>query len=66
MSTTKISKIKKNNSEKSFQFVSQIHEQLKILEQAMKHYSLNDSLYFIQLTQKCFENEIAKEFQTYQ
>lgn len=62
MSTTKISKIKNINSEEYCQLVSQIYSQLKKLEKTMKHYSLNDSLYFIQLAQKCFENEIQKNY----
>ncbi len=66
MSTIKTSKIKKVSSEKYCRLVSQIYYQLKNLEKTMKLYSLNDSLYFIQLAQKCFENEIAKEIQTYQ
>ena len=61
MSTTKISEIKSINSEEYCKLISQIYGQLKALEKTMKHYSLNDSLYFIQLAQKCFENEIAEE-----
>ena len=61
MSTIKTSKIKNINSAEYCRLVSQMYYQLKRLEKIMKHYSLNDSLYFIQLTQKCFENEIAKE-----
>jgi len=63
MSTTKKSETKNTNSAEYCQQASQIYSQLKNLEKIMKNYSLNDSLYFIQLTQKCFENEIAKELQ---
>lgn len=63
MKTITISKVKNSNSEKYCRLVSQIYYQLKSLEKTMKHYCLNDSLYFIQLAQKCFENEIVKELQ---
>ena len=66
MSTTKKSENENTNSEEYCQQFGQIYSQLKNLEKTMKRYSLNDSLYFIQLTQKCFENEIAKELQIYQ
>lgn len=65
MSTTKTPKIKNINPEEYFQLVNQIYQQLNNLEKTMKNYSLKDSVYFIQLTQKCFENEIAKEIQTH-
>ena len=64
MSIIKISKIKDINSEEYCRLTSQIYEQLKSLEKIMKQYSLNDSLYFVQLTRKCFEKEIIKELQT--
>lgn len=66
MNTARISKIKNLHSEASCQSVRQMYNQLKNLEKTMKLYSLNDSLYFIQLTQKCFENEVAKELQVNQ
>ena len=66
MNITKMSKIKNINSEEYCRLVNQTYYQLKRLEKTMKHYSLVDSLYFIQLTQKCFEYEIAKEFKTRQ
>jgi len=62
MSIMKTSKIKSINSQEYCRLVSQISSQLKSLEKIMKHYSLNDSLYFIQLSQKCFENEIASNY----
>ena len=60
MNSIKTPKIKNINSEEYCRLVGQIYPQLKKLEKTMKHYSLNDSLYFIQLAQKCFENEIVK------
>ena len=66
MKNTKISDTRSINSEEYCRLVSQIYSQLKSLEKTMKQYSLNDSLYFIQLTQKCFENEIVKGMQPYQ
>ena len=60
MNIAKKSKIKNIDLENYYQTVNQIYNQLKSLEKTMKHYSLKDSLYFIQLAQKCFENEIAK------
>ena len=62
----KTPKIKNINSEEYCRLIGQIYPQLKRLEKTMKHYSLNDSLYFIQLAQKCFEKEIAQETQTRQ
>lgn len=61
MNMTKTDQVKSTDSEKYNLQRSQIYYQLKKLEQAMTDQSLNDSLYFIQLAQKCFENEIAKE-----
>lgn len=66
MNKIKIPKIKNINSEEYCRLVSQIYPQLRRLEKTMKHYSLNDSLYFIKLTQKCFENEIVKELLPHQ
>ena len=66
MSTKKISKDKNISSEEYCRLVNQIHFQLKNLEKTMKYCSLKDSLYFIQLTEKCFENEKIKGLQTYQ
>ena len=66
MSTRKTSEGKNISSEEYCRLISQIHCQLKSLEKTMKHCSLNDSLYFIQLTEKCFENEKIKGLQTYQ
>ena len=66
MNTAKIPVSKNINSEEYCRLVSQIYSQLKSLEKTMKQYSLNDSLYFLQLTQKCFENEIVKGMQPYQ
>lgn len=66
MRTTKTTKSDSNSSEEYCQLVNQIHCQLKNLEKTMKHCSFNDSLYFIQLAQKCFENEIAKGLHTHQ
>ena len=63
MSIIKITKIKNINSEEYCQQISQIYYKLKNLEKIMKQYSLNDSLYFVQLAQKCFENEITKNYQ---
>lgn len=63
MNNIKTHKIKNINSKEYCQLVGQIYHQLKKLEKTMKHYSLNDSLYFIQLAQKCFEDEIVKEIQ---
>ena len=61
MNTIKISEIKDINSKEYCRLISQIYYQLKELEKTMKHYSLNNSLHFIKLAQKCFKNEIAKE-----
>ena len=61
MNTIKTSKIKSIDSKEYCQVISKIYPRLKSLEKTMKHYSLKDSLYFIQLAQKCFENEIAKK-----
>ena len=66
MITVKKSRTKNINTEEYCRLVSQLYYQLKKLEKTMKHYSLNDSLYFVQLTQKCFENEIMKELQNHQ
>ena len=66
MRTTKTTKSNSNSSEEYYRLVNQIHCQLKSLEKIMKHCSFNDSLYFIQLTKKCFENEIAKGLHTHQ
>ena len=66
MNSIKTPKIKNINSEEYCRLVGQIYPQLKKLEKTMQHYSLNDSLYFIQLAQKCFENEIVKELLPHQ
>lgn len=66
MNIIKTSKIRNMNSEEYCRLISEMYSQLTKLEKTMKHYSLNDSLYFIQLTQKCFENEIAKSLQIHQ
>lgn len=66
MSTAKTYKINKINSEEYCRLVSQIFFQLKDLEKTMKHYCLKDSLYFIQLAEKCFENEVAKKVKFHQ
>lgn len=66
MNSIKTPKIKNINSEEYCRLVGQIYHQLKKLEKTMKHYSFNDSLYFIQLAQKCFENEIVKELLPHQ
>jgi hypothetical protein len=66
MSTTKTTKAKNISSEEYCRLVNQMHSQLKSLEKTMKYCSLKDSLYFIQLTEKCFENEKIKGLQTYQ
>lgn len=61
-----VSNVENINSEQYCQLVNQIYSQLKRLEKTMKQHSLKDSLYFIQLTKKCFENEIVKEIQPHQ
>lgn len=61
MNIIEISDVKNINSKEYCRLVSQIYHQLKGLEKTMKHYSLNESLHFIKLTQKCFKDEIAKE-----
>lgn len=66
MNMTKTAQVKSTDTEKYNLQRSQIYYQLKKLEQAMTDKSLNDSLYFIQLAQKCFENEIAKELPSHQ
>lgn len=49
MNSIKTPKIKNINSEEYCRLVGQIYPQLKKLEQTMKHYSLNDSLYLYNL-----------------
>lgn len=66
MNILKTSKIKSINSEEYCHLISQMYSQLKKMEKTMKRYSLNDSLYFIQLAQKCFENDVAKGIQIHQ
>lgn len=66
MNTTKTTKAKNISSEEYCRLVNQMHSQLKSLEKTMRHCSLNDSLYFIQLAQKCFENEKARGLQANQ
>lgn len=61
MNTIKTANVNNINSVEYCRLVSQIYCQLKNLEKTMKHYCLKDSLYFIQLAEKCFENEVAKE-----
>jgi len=61
MSILETANINNVETDEYYKLVGQIYSQLKNLERTTKHYSLNDTHYFIQLAQKCFENEIAKE-----
>ncbi len=62
MSIMQIAKIKNANSSRYRKIVSEIYFKYKDLYKIMNTYAITDSLIYIYLAYKCFEEKVAEDF----
>ena len=65
MSIMKTAQIKDPNSEEYLRLISRIYIEFDHLAQEMKEYALAESLFYVQLAQKCFKEAVEKDLQVY-
>ncbi|MBR1605899.1 MAG: hypothetical protein IJ660_07350 [Alphaproteobacteria bacterium] len=65
MSISEIAQITDTNSEEYLLLISSIYMQFEDLSKKMKRYSVTESLFYIKLAKKCFEEAVAEDLRTH-
>lgn len=66
MSILKMAQLTDPDSEEYLELISNIYKQFENLSKTMKLYALTESHFYIQLARRCFDEEVAKDFDRHQ